>query len=231
MSGIIVFFKFVASLLQTYWSVSDSNDIAVSLGLYVVYPAVLWLLLDKFHGLCGKEAYLQKEEALAACKSLFLWFTVLLRTYKLWVMILNKADASGKEGSSRHLDMADANAAPSSGGGGAVAGMRKHLKCQTWMHLVQELATIGAVVFLLFICLPVLAFWFMLISILVSLCNLWTIGKRVWNESQESSPDGNSSGENQNEDVEFQEFLSNFADDDDDDDDDGGEETNTESDS
>ena len=215
--GVAVFFKYVAGLLQTYFRTSDSNDIALSLGLYLVYPAIMWLLLDKFHGLCGKEKYVRKMEAVAACQSLFVWFTILLRTYKLWVMILNKADATGKEDASSS-DLKVDRASSFEENGSMRSWIRKQFKCQAWMHLVQEFASIAFVAFLVFICLPVLAFWFMFISIFVSCYNLWSIGKRIWNQSQESAPhDGDSAFDDEQGDVEFQEFLNNFSEDEDDD--------------
>jgi hypothetical protein len=48
------------------------QDMGVALALYVVYPAILWLLLDKFHGICGPSVYLQKATAIAANKAIFL---------------------------------------------------------------------------------------------------------------------------------------------------------------
>jgi hypothetical protein len=48
------------------------QDIAVALALYGVYPAILWLLIDRFHGICGSSVYVQKATAVAANKSVFL---------------------------------------------------------------------------------------------------------------------------------------------------------------
>lgn len=51
---------------------SNNQDLGVALALYIVYPAILWLLIDKFHGKCGFETYEIKQEAIAANNAVFL---------------------------------------------------------------------------------------------------------------------------------------------------------------
>ena len=51
---------------------SSNQDMSVAIALYVVYPAILWLLIDKFHGICGVETYAIKQEAIAANNAVFL---------------------------------------------------------------------------------------------------------------------------------------------------------------
>ena len=78
------------------------------------------------------------------------------------------------------------------------------------MHLSHELGAATFVAFLVLICLPVLAFWFMFLSILISVWNLFQLVKRLWNESQDTVFNNEDGGEETN-DLEFQEFLSNFG--------------------
>jgi hypothetical protein len=52
--------------------VDRQQDIGVAFALYVIYPAILWLLIDKFHGICGPTVYVQKATAVAANKAVFL---------------------------------------------------------------------------------------------------------------------------------------------------------------
>lgn len=219
--GVVAFCKYTFLLVNTYIDVTNSNDLVLSLGLYVIYPAILYLLIDKFHGVCGPETYLKKAEAIAACNSVFLYFSTLLRTSKLIHIMIYSVDADYKSGSRRNLDLGDtdneddrkAEASPASDS--AIGGLLGKLKCQTWMHLTQELSIVGFVSFLLIICLPVLAFWVMLISILVSVCALYSLMKRIWKDAHESTGGsaGNVGGEEDDGDVEFEEFMNNFADD------------------
>ena len=219
--GVVAFCKYSILLVNTFIDVTDSNDLVLSLGLYVIYPAILYLLIDKFHGVCGRDTYMKKAEAIDACNSIFLWFTTLLRTSKLIYIIIFSVDADYKSGSRRHLDVEeesnnkDRNVEPSPSSGNITGGLLGKLKCQTWMHLTQELSIVGFVSFLLIVCLPVLAFWTMFFSILVSLWSLFTLAKRIWKDAHEATggPASPSREGNDNEDVEFQEFLSNFADD------------------
>lgn len=220
--GVVAFCRYSILLVNTFIDVTDSNDLVLSLGLYVIYPAILYLLIDKFHGVCGRDTYMKKAEAIDACNSIFLWFTTLLRTSKLVYIIIFSVDADYKSGSRRHLDVEeesnkhDRNVEPSPSSGNITGGLLGKLKCQTWMHLTQELSIVGFVSFLLIVCLPVLAFWTMFFSILVSLWSLFTLAKRIWKDAHETTggPASSVREESDNaEDVEFQEFLSNFADD------------------
>jgi hypothetical protein len=217
--GVVDFCKYAFLLVNTYIDVTNSNDLVLSLGLYLIYPAILYLLIDKFHGVCGPETYLKKAEAIAACNSVFLWFSTLLRTSKLIHIMIYSVDADYKSGSRRNLDTEsdmedDRRGETSPASGNALGGLLGKLKCQTWMHLTQELSLVGFVSFLLIICLPVLAFWVMLISIFVSLWGLYALMKRLWKDAHETT--GGSArnlGGDEEGDVEFDEFLSNFADD------------------
>ncbi len=219
--GVTAFCKYSFLLVNTFIDVTNSNDLVLSLGLYVIYPAILYLLIDKFHGVCGPETYLKKAEAIDACNSIFLWFTTLLRTSKFIHIIIFSVDADYKSGSRRHLDIDDEDEdhrkiEPSPASGNITGGLLGKLKCQTWMHLTQELSIVGFVSFLLIICLPVLAFWIMFVCILSSLWNMYTLMKRIWKDAHETSGGLASEGDEQTDtggDVEFQEFLSNFADD------------------
>ena len=135
--------------------------------------------------------------------------------------MIYSVDADYKSGSRRNLDLGDtdnedngkAEASPASDS--TIGGLLGKLKCQTWMHLTQELSIVGFVSFLLIIWLPVLAFWVMLISILVSVCPLYSLMKRIWKDAHESTGGsaGNVGGEEDDGDVEFEEFMNNFADD------------------
>lgn len=246
--NVVSFFTYLFQLVNVFIDVTNSNDLVLSLGLYVIYPAILYLLIDKFHGVCGHDTYLRKVESISACNNIFLPFTILLRTSKLINIILFSVDADQKSGSQRNLDIDDDdyndhnnnndNAADSglvrrspasnSGGGGGIGGLLGKLKCQTWMHLSQELMVVGFVSFLLFVCLPVLAFWVMFIQILLSICSLYSLLKRIWRDSQDSSKslrvrddddddyddDDNNGPQGDDNDIEFQEFLSNFKSDD-----------------
>jgi hypothetical protein len=69
--GIVVFVKHAWNRISKPLS-SNNQDIGVALALYAVYPAILWLLIDKFHGVCGFETYQQKEDAIAANNAVFL---------------------------------------------------------------------------------------------------------------------------------------------------------------
>lgn len=69
--GIVVFGKHAWRRISKPLS-SNSQDMGVAIALYVVYPAILWLLIDKFHGICGFETYEIKQEAIAANNAVFL---------------------------------------------------------------------------------------------------------------------------------------------------------------
>jgi len=205
--GLILFVKHIKKRISKPLS-SNNQDLGVAIALYAVYPAILWLLIDKFHGICGFETYQVKQEAIAANNAVFIWFTALMRTYKIGTILLFHSDASDKEedppgerqgNSDRHEE----------------EGCTRQ-KCRVWFILSQELTAIACVAFLLLICLPVLAFWFMFIGIFVSTYNIYSLLKRLWKEAH--SPINNDSyilrdDEEDSDDVEFQEFLTNFSDD------------------
>jgi hypothetical protein len=156
-----------------------------------------------------------------------------MRTYKLATILLFQADASDKdEDSGEQRNQQGEGGDEGRGGGDAddegCTSTKK--KCKVWFILSQELTAIFCVAFLLLVCLPVLAFWFMLIGILVSSFNIFTLLKRLWKDAhsavdyliedhddvsimdkliREGEQDGG------NNDIEFQEFMINFSEDDD----------------
>jgi len=69
--GVIVLVKHIWKRISKPLS-SNNQDIGVAIALYAVYPAILWLLIDKFHGICGHDTYAIKQEAIAANNSIFL---------------------------------------------------------------------------------------------------------------------------------------------------------------
>eukprot|EP00980_Cylindrotheca_fusiformis_P015389 scaffold4329_cov115-Cylindrotheca_fusiformis.AAC.6 len=71
------------------------EDLQVSLALYVLYPALLWLFLNVFHGVCGIEAYKQKKEGVEACK-------------RLWHMAQTRAVSGSRQGQGDNAREADA---------------------------------------------------------------------------------------------------------------------------
>jgi len=239
--GITMFINYTSTRVRKAVS-SGNQDLGVALALYVVYPAILWLLVDKFHGVCGLDTYAAKQEAIAANKSVVLWvqvcdrrtrhicmchnnsltiglyldiflklrswFTALMRTYKLTSILLFQADASDKEEDPEAERLVDC-------GGSDDEGCTKQ-KCRVWFILSQELTAILFVAFLLIVCLPVLAFWFMFIGACVSSCNIFSLFRRLWKDAhsvpipyEESIMDDSQSGDE----IEFQEFLNNFVDD------------------
>jgi hypothetical protein len=223
--GVVTFCKYSIMMVNTFIDISNTNDLVLSLGLYVIYPAILYLLIDKFHGICGPETYLKKAEAIDACNTVFLWFTTLLRTSKLIHVIIFTVDADNKDGSRRSLAVLDSedegedyhpttsSSRPPASGGTALGGFMNKLQCQTWIHLTQELTIVGFVSFLLIVCLPVLAFWTMLFSVCTSICGLYSLIKRLWKDAHEVT--GGTRGlvvdSDAEQDIEFSEFLSNFA--------------------
>lgn len=127
-------------------------------------------------------------------------FTALMRTHKIGTILLYQADASDKrEDSDSELDTDNEGCTQQ--------------KCRVWFHLSQELSTICFVAFLLIFCLPVLAFWFMFISIFVSSGNIFMLLRRLWKDSHKGGAARLESTDEtyDEEDVEFQEFVSNFA--------------------
>jgi len=203
--GVILFLKHTWKRISKPLS-SNNQDIGVAIALYAVYPAILWLLIDKFHGICGFETYQIKQEAIAANNAVFLWFTALMRTYKLGTILLFQADASDKR-----EDLHEVN--EGSGDAEEEAGCTRQ-KCRVWFILSQELTAIGCVALLLLLCLPVLAFWFMFIGIFVSAYNIFTLLKRLWKEAHAPVNDNRESARAQEDgdDIEFQEFLTHFSD-------------------
>lgn len=203
--GVILFLKHTWKRISKPLS-SNNQDIGVAIALYAVYPAILWLLIDKFHGICGFETYQIKQEAIAANNAVFLWFTALMRTYKLGTILLFQADASDKR-----EDLHEVN--EGSGDAEEEAGCTRQ-KCRVWFILSQELTAIGCVALLLLLCLPVLAFWFMFIGIFVSAYNIYTLLKRLWKEAHAPVNDNRESARAQEDgdDIEFQEFLTHFSD-------------------
>ena len=123
-----------------------------------------------------------------------------MRTYKLGIILLFQADASDKQEDGGSQDNEDED-----------EGCTKQ-KCRVWFALSQELTAIGCVAFLLLICLPVLAFWFMFIGIFVSAYNLFTLLKRLWKDAHSIAGNNNISARAEEGDVEFQEFLNHFSD-------------------
>ena len=69
--GLIIFAKHIRRRMSKPLQ-SNNQDLGVAIALYVVYPAILWLLIDKFHGICGLETYEIKQEAIAANNAVFL---------------------------------------------------------------------------------------------------------------------------------------------------------------
>ncbi|CAJ1934421.1 unnamed protein product [Cylindrotheca closterium] len=198
-----VFIRYLWSLMKR--RSMSREDFQVSLALYVLYPALLWLFLNVFHGLCGLETYDNKVEAIQACKSLYFWFCFLMRSYKLAIIHVYGIE---KQGSDRNLGRGLRRSTANDEG---ISPAR--LKCQTWFHLSQEMTLVGWVVFLLLICLPVLAFWSMFLSILVTVFNILVLIRRLWITAQRREDAANMARDEEADD-EFQEFLSNFTDED-----------------
>jgi hypothetical protein len=69
--GVIVLVRYIWKRISKPLS-NGNQDIGVAIALYAVYPAILWLLIDKFHGVCGPSTYVQKKEAIDANNSVFL---------------------------------------------------------------------------------------------------------------------------------------------------------------
>lgn len=126
-----------------------------------------------------------------------------MRTYKIGTILLFQADASDKE----------EDPGQERGGGEDDEGCTRK-KCRVWFILSQELTAIGCVAFLLLVCLPVLAFWFMFIGIFVSAYNIYSLLRRLWKEahSRVNNDSGSVGVEEDGDDVEFEEFLNHFSD-------------------
>lgn len=228
--GLLVFVRYFYDRIQRC-SLSH-QDAATAFALYFVYPAILYLLIDKFHGLCGRERYLEKAEAIAANDTLYLYFTVLMRTHKIMTIVIFQADANEKDDEDDNGGGARRNVIKK--GGGANTADDKNdgdddgdeddddddddegctrQKCRVWFHLSQELTAICCVAFLLLVCLPVLAFWFMFLGILASIYSIYSLLRRVWRESHSnfaSQSYGRPTRPRGGED-EFEEFIQNFT--------------------
>jgi hypothetical protein len=165
---IITFVRYIVYLTKR--RSMSLQDLKISLALYFIYPALLWLFLNVFHGFCGMDTYTEKVEAIQACQHIYIWFCFLMRSYKLVVLHVYGVE---KQGSDRNLGRRVADAEQPRG-----------LKCRTWFHLSHEMALVGWVIFLLLICLPVLAFWSMFLSILVSSWNVFMLLRRLWRTAQ-----------------------------------------------
>ena len=189
----IVFVRYLIYLIRR--PSMSRQDLLVAASLFVIYPGLLWLFLNVFHGICGIETYNQKIEAIAACKGVYFWFCFLMRSYKISIIHIYGVE---KQKSERNLRVEEETA---SGG----------LKCQTWFHLSQEMALVGWVAFLLLICLPVLAFYSMFITMVVTFVNILILGKRLWKTAQ-AREESNNNNNSEEGDMEFQEFLTNFGD-------------------
>jgi hypothetical protein len=68
--GVVVFVTYIWDRIRK--PDLNNQDVAVSVALYFIYPAILWLLIDKFHGICGPDTYIQKAEAVAANNAIFM---------------------------------------------------------------------------------------------------------------------------------------------------------------
>uniref|UniRef100_A0A7S4A9P8 Uncharacterized protein n=1 Tax=Pseudo-nitzschia australis TaxID=44445 RepID=A0A7S4A9P8_9STRA len=207
--GVITLVEYIRKRIRKPLS-SGNQDLGVALALYAVYPAILWLLIDKFHGICGTETYAVKHEAVAANNAVFVCFTVLLRTYKIASILLYQADASDKQ-----EDPEEDRLVARDGGEDDEACTKQ--RCIIWFFLGQELMAILCVAFLLLVCLPVLAFWFMFIGIWVSVWNIFTLLKRLWKDAHSVPVSINDDDVSITEDtehgdeIEFEEFVNNFA--------------------
>mmetsp|Transcript_5599 Transcript_5599/g.11878 ORF Transcript_5599/g.11878 Transcript_5599/m.11878 type:complete len:228 (+) Transcript_5599:156-839(+) len=220
--GVVQFVRHVWKRIEKPLS-SNNQDVGVAIALYAVYPAILWLLIDKFHGICGYESYAIKAEAIAANNSVFLWFTALMRTNKIATILLFQADANDKreDDDEERQEVGDDDDDDDEEEGCT------RLKCRVWFMLSQELTAIVCVAVLLILCLPVLAFWFMLIGCFVSLYKIYQLLKRLWRDAHNDDAlassgydedvsilDASMADEVDSDEIEFQEFLSNFVDDD-----------------
>jgi hypothetical protein len=134
-----------------------------------------------------------------------------MRTHKIATIILYQADASAKQEDPD--ERVRENILPPDEEGCS------RIKCCVWFHLTQELLGIFWISFLLLICLPVLAFWSMFIGIIISSCNMYMLIKRLWKDAHsrtisvvdEDEIIDDSEASEKGEDIEFQEFLSNYS--------------------
>lgn len=140
-----------------------------------------------------------------------------MRTHKIATILLFQADAAGKQ-EDPHDYVREYEHHQSEDG-------CTWLKFRVCFQLTQELVGICCVCFLLLICLPVLAFWFMLIGTLVTAFNMYLLLRRLWRDAHSEALtaaafddkeedvifDAETDG-GEGEDLEFQEFLANFVD-------------------
>jgi hypothetical protein len=226
--GLVIFATYFWSRIQR--CSMTHQDAATALALYFVYPAILYLLIDKFHGLCGHEKYIEKAEAIAVNEAFYIPFTALMRTHKIMSIILFQAQASDK-------DEDDENKSPKSRSSpsylSSSSSKRKRNynsksddddydddddddgctreKCRVWFHLSQEWTAVCCVAFLLLICLPVLAFWFMFLGIIASaICNIMLL-RRIWKDAHLTYSSSSQQPRSSADEEEFQEFLRNFT--------------------
>lgn len=68
--GFSTFFSHVRDRLRRPFL--NGQDMGVAFALYFVYPAILWLLIEKFHGVCGPSVYARKVDAIHACHRIFM---------------------------------------------------------------------------------------------------------------------------------------------------------------
>jgi hypothetical protein len=68
--GLRIFVSYISDRLGRPYL--NGQDMGVALALYFVYPAILWLLIDKFHGVCGPAIYARKADAIAANHRIFM---------------------------------------------------------------------------------------------------------------------------------------------------------------
>jgi hypothetical protein len=105
-------------------------------------------------------------------------FTVLLRTQKIATILLFQADAADKQDDRDNDEDYDSETDHRNVEDGCTL-----LNFRVWFQLTQELLGIFFVSFLLLICLPVLAFWFMLFGCLVTCFNVYMLLRRLWRDA------------------------------------------------
>jgi hypothetical protein len=107
---------------------------------------------------------------------------VLLRCHKIVTILLFQADAAGKQEDRDHHDDYFLETEPRNVEDGCTL-----LNFRIWFHLTQEFMGIFVVSFLLLICLPVLAFWFMVAGILVTSFQMHMLNRRLWRDAHSDS--------------------------------------------
>ena len=182
---------------------------------FVFFLSFHWI----FQGVCGADTYVKKQEAIAANNFVFLWFTFLMRSYKIATILLFHSQTKQDEDDYVETHNNSSHNEQQRGSDADDEGCTKQ-KCRVWFILSQELTAIICVAFLLLVCLPVLAFWFMFCGVLVSSYNIIILLNRLWRDAhlQDYLGDDEISimeeGQDDNaEDIEFKEFLVNFSED------------------